>query len=176
MSAAGLSATTLQPATAVAALDEAVEAAQRAFELGRQADPDRRAGWLEAIAAGLEQDSAGLVGIAARETHLAVARLEGELKRTVFQLRLFAAEIRLGEHFDATIDHADPAWGMGPRPDLRVVVMMWLSEPSDSTATLAVPGIPTATALGIGAAAILGLGLVPGPLLELANNAALFLR
>jgi acyl-CoA reductase-like NAD-dependent aldehyde dehydrogenase len=54
MSAAGLSAGTLQPATAVAALNEAVEAAQRAFELGRQADPDRRAGWLEAIAAGLE--------------------------------------------------------------------------------------------------------------------------
>ncbi|MGC0236557.1 aldehyde dehydrogenase (NADP(+)) [Arthrobacter sp. SD76] len=119
MSAAGLSAGTLQPATAVAQLNEAVEAAQRAFEQGRQADPARRAGWLEAIAAGLEQDSAGLVEIAARETHLAVARLEGELKRTVFQLRLFAAEIRLGEHFDATIDHADPAWGMGPRPDLR---------------------------------------------------------
>ncbi len=46
-------------------------------------------------------------------------RLRGELKRTVFQLRLFAAEIRQGEHFDATIDHADPGWGMGPRPDLR---------------------------------------------------------
>ena len=57
--------------------------------------------------------------IADQETHLGEARLRGELKRTVFQLRLFAAEIRQGEHLDATIDHADPGWGMGPRPDLR---------------------------------------------------------
>ena len=106
-------------ATSPEHLNAVVEAAQEAFERGRQADPDQRAGWLEAIASGLEQDAAALVEVAVRETHLGVARLEGELKRTVFQLRLFAAEIRLGEHFDATIDHADPAWGMGPRPDLR---------------------------------------------------------
>ncbi|KRE68596.1 aldehyde dehydrogenase [Arthrobacter sp. Soil736] len=100
-------------------LNAAVEAAQAAFEQGRTADPATRAAWLEAIAAGLEQDSAALVEIAGRETHLGAPRLEGELKRTVFQLRLFAAEILQGEHFDATIDHADPSWGMGPRPDLR---------------------------------------------------------
>jgi NADP-dependent aldehyde dehydrogenase len=100
-------------------LKAAVEAAHAAFEQGRTADPATRAAWLEAIAAGLEQDARALVEIAVRETHLGVPRLEGELKRTVFQLRLFAAEILQGEHFDATIDHADPAWGMGPRPDLR---------------------------------------------------------
>ena len=100
-------------------LQGAVEAAQAAFEQGRTADPAARAAWLEAIAAGLEQDAAALVEIAVRETHLGAPRLEGELKRTVFQLRLFAAEILQGEHFDATIDHADPSWGMGPRPDLR---------------------------------------------------------
>jgi len=100
-------------------LTAVIEAAQAAFLEGRAADPDQRAGWLEAVASELEQDAAALVGIGVRETHLGAARLEGELKRTVFQLRLFAAEIRLGEHFDATIDHADPAWGMGPRPDLR---------------------------------------------------------
>ena len=106
-------------ATTAEELNAAVEAAQSAFEKGRTADPATRAGWLEAVAAGLEQDAAALVGIAARETHLGVPRLEGELKRTVFQLRLFTAEILQGEHFDATIDHADPHWGMGPRPDLR---------------------------------------------------------
>ena len=105
--------------TTVGQLNAAVEQAQAAFERGRHADPDERAGWLEAVAAGLEQDAGALVEIAGRETHLATLRLEGELKRTVFQLRLFATEIRLGEHFDATIDHADPDWGMGPRPDLR---------------------------------------------------------
>ncbi|GGH90735.1 aldehyde dehydrogenase (NADP(+)) [Arthrobacter liuii] len=115
---AGAGAAVAGPST-VEELDAAVQAAQSAFEQGRLEDPGTRAGWLEAIAAGLEQDAAALVASAVRETHLGAARLEGELKRTVFQLRLFAEEIRLGEHLDATIDHEDPIWGMGPRPDLR---------------------------------------------------------
>jgi NADH-quinone oxidoreductase subunit N len=61
-------------------------------------------------------------------------------------------------------------------PYLRVVVMMWLSEPSESTATVATPGALTGTALGIGALAVVGLGVVPGPVLDLAHDAALFLR
>jgi NADH-quinone oxidoreductase subunit N len=59
-------------------------------------------------------------------------------------------------------------------PYLRVVVMLWLSEPGETTATVAKPGALTATALGIGALATLALGLVPGPLLDLAHNAAVF--
>ncbi|MDV8147676.1 aldehyde dehydrogenase (NADP(+)) [Arthrobacter sp. B10-11] len=105
--------------TTVSELDAAVGAAHAAFEKARLASPATRAAWLDAVAAGLEGDAAALVGIAARETHLTEVRLQGELKRTVFQLRLFAEEIRRGEHFDATIDHDDAAWGMGPRPDLR---------------------------------------------------------
>lgn len=61
-------------------------------------------------------------------------------------------------------------------PYLRVVVMMWLSDPTESTATLVRPGVLTGTALGIGAVAVLALGVVPGPLLDLAHDAALFLR
>ena len=105
--------------TSVEDLQTAVATAHAAFELGRRADLSTRAGWLEAMAAALTEDAEVLVPLAAQETNLGVARLEGELKRTVFQLRLFAAEIRSGEHLDATIDHADPGWGMGPRPDLR---------------------------------------------------------
>ena len=105
--------------TAVSELNAKVEAAHTAFEKGRAADPRTRGSWLEAVADGLEADADALVGLADQETHLGEARLRGELKRTVFQLRLFAAEVRAGEHFDATIDHADPEWGMGPRPDLR---------------------------------------------------------
>jgi NADP-dependent aldehyde dehydrogenase len=102
-----------------AELDASVEAAHAAFEKGRAAGPGTRAAWLEAVAAGLEDDAAALVDLAVAETRLAESRLQGELKRTVFQLRIFADEIRRGEHFDATIDHDDAAWGMGPRPDLR---------------------------------------------------------
>jgi NADH-quinone oxidoreductase subunit N len=61
-------------------------------------------------------------------------------------------------------------------PYLRVVVMMWLSEPGDATATVATPGMLTSAAVTFGAVVTLGLGVVPGPLLDLASNAALFLR
>lgn len=61
-------------------------------------------------------------------------------------------------------------------PYLRVVVMMWLSEPGDSTPTVAVPGGLTAAALMIGVAATLVLGVAPAPLLDLADNAAQFVR
>ncbi|MGH3679033.1 MAG: NADH-quinone oxidoreductase subunit NuoN [Natronosporangium sp.] len=61
-------------------------------------------------------------------------------------------------------------------PYLRVVVMLWLSEPSESTATMVAPGLLTGIALGIGAFAVVGLGVVPGPVLDLAHDAALFLR
>jgi NADH-quinone oxidoreductase subunit N len=61
-------------------------------------------------------------------------------------------------------------------PYLRVVVMMWLSEPGDSTPTVSVPGALTSAALGVGALATLLLGVVPAPLLDLTNRAAEFVR
>ncbi|NUT96991.1 MAG: aldehyde dehydrogenase (NADP(+)) [Saccharothrix sp.] len=65
----------------------------------------------------------GLVEVAGRETHLPEARLRGELRRTTFQLRLFAEVVATGAHLGVRIDHADPDWPMGaPRPDLRRVL------------------------------------------------------
>ena len=61
-------------------------------------------------------------------------------------------------------------------PYLRVVVMMWLSEPSESTPTVSVPGAMTSAALAIGVLATLALGVVPGPLIDLTNDAAQFVR
>ena len=98
-----------------------IDGAHKAYEQSRDETPQTRAAWLEALAAGLEQHADELVGIAGRETHLAEGRLRFELKRSVFQLRLFADEVLRGENLDATIDHADPEWGMGPRPDIRKV-------------------------------------------------------
>src|SRR5690606_25987240 len=46
-------------------------------------------------------------------------------------------------------------------PYLRVVVMMWLSEPGESTPAVTIPGGLTATALTIGVAATLLLGGAP---------------
>ena len=61
-----------------------------------------------------------LVPIGIRETHLGEPRLRSELRRTTFQLRLFADVVDQGAYLDVRIDHADPDWPMGaPRPDLR---------------------------------------------------------
>ncbi|MDQ7908393.1 NADH-quinone oxidoreductase subunit NuoN [Phytohabitans sp. ZYX-F-186] len=61
-------------------------------------------------------------------------------------------------------------------PYLRVVVMMWLSEPGESTPTVSIPGGLTAAALMIGVVATLVLGVAPAPLLDLTANAAEFVR
>jgi NADH-quinone oxidoreductase subunit N len=61
-------------------------------------------------------------------------------------------------------------------PYLRVVVMMWLSEPSETTPAVSVPGAMTSAALSIGVLATLALGVVPAPLIDLSNDAAQFVR
>ncbi|GAA4692980.1 NADH-quinone oxidoreductase subunit NuoN [Phytohabitans rumicis] len=61
-------------------------------------------------------------------------------------------------------------------PYLRVVVMMWLSEPGESTPSVSIPGGMTAAALMIGVVATLVLGVAPAPLLDLTANAAEFVR
>jgi NADH-quinone oxidoreductase subunit N len=61
-------------------------------------------------------------------------------------------------------------------PYLRVVVMMWLSEPGETTPTVSIPGALTSAALGVGALATLLLGVAPAPLLDLTAKAAEFVR
>jgi NADH-quinone oxidoreductase subunit N len=61
-------------------------------------------------------------------------------------------------------------------PYLRVVVLMWLSEPGESTPTVSVPGALTAAAVTIGTAATLLLGVIPQPLLDMTEKAAQFVR
>ncbi|HEY2673883.1 MAG TPA: NADH-quinone oxidoreductase subunit NuoN [Rugosimonospora sp.] len=61
-------------------------------------------------------------------------------------------------------------------PYLRVVVMMWLSEPGETTPTVSIPGALTSATLAIGGIATLLLGVAPAPLLDLTNRAAEFIR
>ena len=81
-----------------------------------------RAAALTAVAGALDGAATELVPLAGEETFLAAGRLAGELKRTTFQLRLFAELLADGGYLDARIDHADPGWPMGPRPDIRRVL------------------------------------------------------
>ncbi|WP_330178819.1 aldehyde dehydrogenase (NADP(+)) [Nocardia sp. NBC_01503] len=106
--------------SAVAEVDAIAEAAANAAGAWAAMDLVVRARALDGIAERLDAHSAELIALAVRETHLAVPRLAGELKRTSFQLRLFAQVVRDGGFLDVRIDSADPEWPMGaPRPDLR---------------------------------------------------------
>jgi NADH-quinone oxidoreductase subunit N len=57
---------------------------------------------------------------------------------------------------------------------LRIVVLMFFSEPAENGPTVAVPSALTVLALGIGVTATVVLGLAPQPLLDLADKASLF--
>jgi NADH-quinone oxidoreductase subunit N len=61
-------------------------------------------------------------------------------------------------------------------PYLRVVVLMWLTEPGENTPTVSIPGALTSAVLSIGALATLLIGVVPQPLLDLTGRAAEFIR
>ena len=58
----------------------------------------------------------------------------------------------------------------------RVIVLMFFQEPVAGGATVAIPSGATAAAIAIGLAVTLVMGIVPGPLLDLADKAALFVR
>lgn len=116
--------------------------------------PRQRAGWLRAVADAIEADREKLVELAMRETRLPAARLDGELTRTAFQLRLLADRTGRGDYLDARIDHADPAWPMGARPDIRRmkvplgVVLVFAA--SNFPFAFSVAGGDTASALAAG--------------------------
>ena len=80
--------------------------------------PEARAAFLDACAEAILAIGDWLVETAMAESGLPLARLTGERMRTVNQLRMFAAELRKGEFFDATIDPALPDRAL-PRADLR---------------------------------------------------------
>ncbi|KQR54624.1 aldehyde dehydrogenase [Leifsonia sp. Leaf336] len=108
--------TSAAPVAPAVTVDAAATAAASAANL--PTTRAERAEWLEALADALEADRAALVALAAEETHLSEARLDGEVTRTAAQLRFFAGVAREGGYLEATIDSPDPAL-IPPRPDLR---------------------------------------------------------
>jgi NADH-quinone oxidoreductase subunit N len=58
----------------------------------------------------------------------------------------------------------------------RVIVLMFFSEPGPDTASVVVPSTFTTIALAAGATVTIVLGIVPQPVLELVNNADVFIR
>lgn len=93
-----------------------------AFPQYRKTEPGNRALFLEAIAANIEALGDALIQTAAAETHLPIARLQGERGRTKGQLRMFAQMLREGSWVDATIDTVIPD-KTPPRPDIRKMLV-----------------------------------------------------
>ena len=59
---------------------------------------------------------------------------------------------------------------------VRVIVLMYFSEPAGEVPSVSRPSVLTAATIAVGAAATLAIGVVPGPVLELAGSAGQFLR
>jgi NADH-quinone oxidoreductase subunit N len=59
---------------------------------------------------------------------------------------------------------------------VRVIVLMFFSEPAADGPTVAIPSVFTTAAVSLGAAFTILLGIAPQPLLDLADRASVFLR
>lgn len=104
-----------------AVVDEAVRAAEEAFETYGYSSRAERAAFLEAIAEEIDARGDDITEIGSGETGLPKARLVGERGRTVGQLRLFAAHILKGDYLDRRHDAALPDRQPLPRPDLKLM-------------------------------------------------------
>ncbi|MFJ4264787.1 aldehyde dehydrogenase (NADP(+)) [Paenarthrobacter nicotinovorans] len=145
--------------TSAQAAQETLAAAATAHTVWSSTTPADRAEVLDQVADALEAAVDTLVPAAVDETNLPEARLQGEIKRTAFQLRLFGSVLRDGGYLDARIDHADAAWPMGaPRPDLRrslrPIGPVVVYSASNFPFAFSVAGGDTASALAAGNAVI----------------------
>lgn len=100
-------------------VDAACELAWSAARPYGQTSAEKRAEFLEQIAANIEALGDELIQRAMSETGLPPARLTGERGRTTGQLRLFANYLRQGHWVEAIIDQADPQRQPLPKPDVR---------------------------------------------------------
>jgi NADP-dependent aldehyde dehydrogenase len=139
--------------TTSAEVDRLCRAAAQAAPWLEGAGRQFRAGLLRRMADALEARGEEIVAIADRETAIGPDRLGGELRRTCYQLRLFAEVLEEGSYLEATIDPPGET-PMGPRPDLRRMLMpigpVAVFGASNFPLAFSVPGGDTASALAVG--------------------------
>jgi len=149
---AGIEATSFDEVAQIAARAEA--AFPELIRLGRT----WRAQLMGRLADALENRRGALVSTADSETGLGVARLNGELTRSAFQMRLFADVLRDGAYLEATVDHAGDT-PMGPGPDLRRMLLpvgpIAVFGSSNFPFAFSVPGGDTASGLAAGCPVVL---------------------
>jgi 2,5-dioxopentanoate dehydrogenase len=103
-------------------VNNALERSWLAFREYRKRDLKERAWFMKVIAKEIERVSSELIYAANRETNLDEARLNNELKRTIFQLTSYAEACEQGSWLDIRIDTAEPNRNP-PKPDLRKMLV-----------------------------------------------------
>ncbi|MFF2861404.1 aldehyde dehydrogenase family protein [Streptomyces rubiginosohelvolus] len=151
-----VTATTLTPTTAAEVAEICARAARASTELAARGR-SFRAALLRRAADALDAEAAEIMATADRETALGTPRLNGELTRTTYQLRLLADAVDEGGYLEATVDHAGDT-PMGPRPDLRRMLVplgpVAVFGASNFPLAFSVPGGDTAAALAAGCAVV----------------------
>jgi acyl-CoA reductase-like NAD-dependent aldehyde dehydrogenase len=144
--------------SAFAVIDEAVASAHDAQARYGAAPDTVRSRLLRGLAAALERGAAELIELADAETSLGIARLQGELARTAYQLRGFAERVDAGVARRQTDDAAVSGIPPAGRPHLtRVLVPIGpvaMFSASNFPFAFSVLGGDTASALAAGCTVI----------------------
>jgi NADP-dependent aldehyde dehydrogenase len=135
-------------------VDRAANLAEDAFAIYSKLPGMDKGRFLRQIATGIESIAPELVERAHQETALPEKRLQGEVARTVHQLRLFAQVVEEGSWAMARIDPAEPRRTPLPRADLRSVLRpvgpVAVFAASNFPLAFSVAGGDTASALAAG--------------------------
>ncbi len=135
-------------------VDEAVQKAEKAFQVYRKKSGVEKAGFLDKIGEEIMNLGDALIQRCMQETGLPEARLQGERGRTVNQLKLFAQLLREGSWVDARIDTAQPDRQPLPKPDVRQMHIalgpVGIFGASNFPLAFSVAGGDTASALAAG--------------------------
>lgn len=141
-------------AASAAQIDQAVSAADEAFDQYRALSDAQVGDFLDRIGEEILALGDALVERATQETALPTARITMERGRTVGQLKMFANLVRDGSYIDARIDTAIPDRQPLPKPDLRSVLMpigpIVVFAASNFPLAFSVAGGDTASALAAG--------------------------
>lgn len=102
-----------------AEIDKAVTLAAQCFDAYRNTSTSSKIFFLESLTEAIAQSKELLVKVSMQETSLPQARLEGEITRTINQIKLFASLLKDGVWVRAVIDTAQPDRKPLPKADIR---------------------------------------------------------
>jgi len=139
-------------------INAAAAKAHAAFLTYRNFSGARKAEFLEMIASKLSEAKDKILPITEQETKLSSGRLQGEMQRTISQLRLFANFLKEGSWVNAIIDTAQPERQPLPKPDIRQMQIalgpVAVFGASNFPLAFSVAGGDTASALAAGCSVV----------------------